>query len=365
MKFQLSQEGLKDVLTKLGKVLTAKSSIPILAGVLVEAKTDCLLFTGSDGSESIIHRIPVGDGTALVEAEGRSVFSKDCIEIAKKLKGMVAFEVTGATVKVSQDKTKLDFGVLDAADYPSVANTPTSKPIIFSGEDFSNMVSNTYFAASKSEIRPILMGIHMSFSSEGNVFVATDSHRLGKVTFGKSEQELKITVPAKTLESTLKFFDLEKEVFVFPSETQIAFANGNTILYSRLLEGNYPDTGRLIPKESKFNLVVSRKELLDALELFKDLSKNSVVKMKVDNLFVELKAFEGTTSGIREIAFESYDGEEGFTISFSAKFVADALKPLECTSVRIGLEGPMKPFTIHPITEEATELQLILPVRDK
>ena len=318
MKFILDQTKIKEAMTKLGKVMNAKSSIPILSGVLVEAQSECILFTGSDGTESVIQRIPLEEGIASVETVGKAVLSKDCLEVAKKLKGLITFEMVDTNILVSQEKTKLEFSILDAEEYPRVAGELSKNPIILSGQEFFNMVNKTAFAASTSETRPILQGVNMSFNQNGNVFVATDSHRLGKVALGKAAVDQVITIPAKTLEYAAKSFDLDREVFIFPSDIQIAFLNGNTILYSRLLEGVFPDTSRLIPQEYQSNLVVNRKEFLDALDILTIMSKNSVVNLKVSSLFVELSGHGETSNGYKEIAFESYDGDEGFMISFSA-----------------------------------------------
>lgn len=363
MKFTVDQEVIKDVLKKMSKLLNGKSSIPIYSGVLVQTREDCILFTGSDGTESMIHRVPVADGIAVVDAVGSSVFLKDCLEVAKKLKGLITFEVTNTSLMITQDKTELSYGVLEASDYPKVAVEPNSEPIVFTGQEFKELVNKTAFAASTSEVRPILTGINMKFTPEGNVFVATDSHRLGKMQFGESKKELNITVPSGTLEYALKSFDLSNEVLVFPSELQIAFANGNTILYTRLIEGNFPDTSRLIPTQSEFSLVLSRQELLDSLDLLATMTKNSVVKLSAGTLFIKLSAKGDTSKGSKEIAFESYDGEEGFDIAFSAKYVSDALQAMTSSSIKIQFNGAMKPFVIEPVGETPKELQLILPVR--
>lgn len=365
MKFKLDKEIIQETATKIEKILNAKSAIPILAGVLVQAKSDCILFTASDGTESIIHRIPVEDDIATVETEGSTILTKDCLDVARKLKETISFETIAHKVIVSQEssKTNLEFSVMDADEYPKITVEATATPIVFSGKDFSDVINKTSFAASTSEIRPILQGIHMSLSPNGNVMSATDSHRLGKVVSGAYQDEIKLTIPAKILKSALKSFDLSKDVIVVPSECQIAIANGNTIFYSRLLEGNYPDTSRLIPNDFEMKLVLSRKEFLDAIDILSVMTKNGVIKLKMDGLFVEVAATGETSKGSMQIAFESYDGDSEFEIAFSAKYVADALKSIDASSVTIGFNGNMKPFVIQPVAEERDELQLILPVR--
>jgi len=363
MKFLLSSELVQEAMAKIDRVLKAKSSIPILSGVLFEAKENCILLTASDGTESIIHRIPVEDGAAIIEKEGTSVFSKDCLDVVKKLKGLITFEAEGHVLKITQEKTNLEFSTLDPSEYPKIAIEQSSQPITFSGKEFGEIVSKTAFAVATSEVRPILQGVNMTFSENGNVFSSTDSHRLAQVKSGSFHGDINITVPAKTLVNAVKSFDLSSDVILFPSDVNVAFANRNTIFYSRLLEGAYPDTSRLIPREYDSNLVLNKKEFQESLELLMLMTKNDVVKLKVDGLFVEIIAIEDLSKGSRQLAFESYDGDENFVISFSAKFVSEALKTMESTSITIGFNGNLRPFVIRPVEEDLSELQLVLPVR--
>lgn len=370
MKFIVSKEKISETVTKIGRLLSHKSSIAVLAGVLVEARADCILFTASDGTESIFHRIPLADGNELqILEEGKSVFSKDAFEVTKKLKGNITFEATPQQVIVSQEKLSLEFHVMDADEYPTIAVEPTVKPFILEGKLFSEMVSKTTFATSHSDSRPILQGVNMNLSEEHNVFVSTDSHRLSRLTLPgnptltpSDELPRAITVPASVLDHALKSFDLSLPVAIFPSPQQIALANGNTILYSRLLEGNFPETNRLIPTEFISELVVNRKEIIESLELLATLGTNNIVELTVNGMFVELKAKGTNAKGSKEIVFESYDGEENFTISFSAAYALSALKTTDYVSIKFKFVGPMRPFLITPV-EESNELQLILPVR--
>ncbi|MEK5209841.1 DNA polymerase III subunit beta [Psychrobacillus sp. FSL H8-0510] len=367
MKFTLPKAIITEVIGKIGRLMTAKSSIPILAGVLVEVQSKGVLFTVSDGTESMIHHVPVGDGSGIiVEDEGKSVFSKETFELCKKLKGDITFSVTETSVTVTQNKTSLEFATMAADEYPKIEITNTSKAIRFEGEDFEKIVKKTRYAASTSDDRPILQGVHMNLG-ETNSFICTDSHRLAKVLNGSSTEEIQITVPANVLEHAVKSFDLSNPVLIFPSSNQVSFANGTTILLSRLLEGNYPDTNRLIPTEYESDLVLNRLELIEALEMLALLGINGVVKLTVSGLFVELSAIGTGSKGKRELVFESWNGEEGFSISLSATYLVDALKTFSTNSVKIGFTGSMRPLVVTSGTEQETvdELQLILPVRSQ
>ncbi len=364
MKFTISKAILTEVIGKIGRLMRAKPSVPVLNGILVEVQENCILFTISDGTESLIHQVPVNESNGiLVEGEGKSVLSKETFNISKKLKGDITFELLDSNVIVSQNKTSLEFSTINADEYPKVAIENTNKAITFEGKDFESIVNKTFYAASDSDTRPVLKGVHMEFG-ESNRFVSTDSHRLAKVELGSSTEEMQITVPATLLDHAIKSFDLSQSVLVFPSSTQIALANGTTILYSRLLEGNYPDISRLIPSEFNSELIVNRQELIDTLELLATLSDNSVIQVSVNGLFVELSAGNAISKGMKEIAFESWTGEEGFTISLSAKYLIDTLRTISSGSVKISFVESMRPFVVTPVSDNPTnELHLILPVR--
>lgn len=365
MKFTLPKKTITEITGKMGRLMTAKSSIPILMGILVEAQKDCILFTVSDGTESLIHRLSVSEKDGIiVEEEGRSVFSKETFDVTKKMKGNIVFDANESSVTVSQDKTSLEFAVAIAADYPKIEIENTNKAITFDGKEFEQIVKKTTFAVSTSDSRPILTGVHMTLG-EANTFVSTDSHRLARFESGTSETDISVTVPASILEQALKSFDLSKDVMIFPSTNQIAFMSGHTILISRLLEGNFPDTNRLVPTEFKHELILRREEFLSALDLIASLADLTLVKLTISGMSVELFGKGDTSKGQQELFYESYEGEEGFQISFSAKYVMEAIRTITTDSIKISFVDVMKPFIITPVSNEPiSELQLILPVRN-
>ncbi len=367
MKFTITNTAIQETVLKMGRLLTAKTTLPILNGVLVEAQNDCIMFSASDGNESVIHRVLLDkvDDEQLIEP-GRCVFPRELFDSAKKMKGSINVEATAEGVTVTQAKTKLHFSVMNADEFPKIDTESRTTQVVLTGKEFSDMVTHTTFATSKSDIRPILTAVNMVFSKDSNVFTATDSHRLSSF-HGKGtptiEESISMAVPASVLDKAMKSFDLSKDVILLPSSSSIALANGNTILFSSLLEGNYPDTSRLIPSEFESELVVNRKELIDGLELLAAVTTNNVVAFNIGSLFVELSASGTGKKGSNELAFEVYEGVEGFSIAFSAQYVLDVLKRLETKSVRFQFTGAMRPFIIIPEGTVTSNIQLVLPVR--
>jgi len=160
--------------------------------------------------------------------------------------------------------------------------------------------------------------------------------------------------------------DDNESVEIVVTENQILFKTKHILFFSRLLEGNYPDTNRLIPTESKTDIVVNAKAFLQAIDrasLLAREGRNNVVKFSTLNEnVIEISSFTPEIGKVvEELISESIIGEE-LKISFSAKYMMDALKALEGTEIKISFTGAMRPFVIHPINDDAI-LQLILPVR--
>lgn len=368
MEFKLTHKDIIEVSNKLGKLLTGNVALPILKGILVQTEENAIMFTASDNTDTIIVRIQCEGEARHVIEQGSTVIAREALSVAKKLIGEVTFKLDGTNLKIEQAKSKFTFPTMEADQYPMVnPNNPKLKYII-SGTDFENMVKKTTFAASDSDSRPVLQAVNMCFSKEEKRYCSTDSHRLGLFTSSGDEsisedERFEINVPAKSLDQAMKSFDLSKDIIMMATDSNITLANGNTIMICRLIEGNYPDTRRLIPESTPFNLLLNRKELIDAIEILQSLNKTGVIKMTVGTMFVELVASGDGNKGSREIAFEEWNGEEKFTVSFSAKYVLDILKSFEgLGSVKLGFTNPMRPI-IFTNPKGLDTLQLVLPVR--
>ncbi|MCM3317946.1 DNA polymerase III subunit beta [Rummeliibacillus stabekisii] len=372
MKFSIKHNHIQEILSKFGKILNERVSLPILSGVLVQATEKQIVFTASDATDSMVIRFPVKeDDGVLVEESGSVVIPKKAFEISKKLKGIIKFDLddTAKQIKMSQNKTEINHAVMDASEYPSIGKMDANtRKFDMPGTEFAEIIRKTAFAASDSNTRPILQSVLMSFSNSGNKFVATDSHRLASYTHATIDHNdvISLPVPAKALVHLSKTFDFTKKVFIITSNNQVAFGNDNTLMYTRLLEGNYPATDRLIPIQYEAQLTINRQELLEALELLQVLTNNSVVKLTLGTMFATLDAHNEVSAGNREIAYENYQGPENFTIGFSAEYVIDALKAFDSPSVNLAFGGSQKPFIVTEITNNPSTksaLQLVLPVR--
>ena len=232
------------------------------------------------------------------------------------------------------------------------------------------LIRQTVFAVSTSETRPILTGVNWQIEEGVIICIATDSHRLAMRTapieIGTAES-FNAVIPGKSLVELSKILDdSNTPVEIVITENHILFKAKNLLFFSRRLEGNYPDTTRLIPTDSKTELVLNAKDFLHAIDRASLLARgerNNVVKLAtIEEKMIEISSNTpeiGTV--IEQIQCQSIEGEE-LKISFSAKYMMDALRAIEGTDIIINFTGAMRPFIIRS-ADDSSILQLILPVR--
>jgi DNA polymerase-3 subunit beta len=377
MKFTIKRLVIEEGLEKASKGIAKTTNLPILTGILLKVTEEEVVLTASSSDTSIKIVLPVDNDDIVVETPGATVLQIKALEIVKKFKGdEVVFETDEKDfTTITSKKAEFEIAGFNSEEFPKLPEVSKgSQPsFVLNGKEFLDMIRKTSFCASTNETRPILQAVLFDISKDCINFVATDSHRLGKVTrSSQNDEEQKFPIPSKSLTDMSKVFDFELDIEVFvQSNVQLVFRNGNTIFYSRLLEGNYPDTSRLIPEnEFKSELTLNRKELEESLEqisiLAEDGKKNAVARMEIEGLMVSIKSTASQRSkGKVELAYSNFEGEP-LTISFSCKFVLDAVKSFNNTEeVVLQFQGPMKPFLITPVESKDSmeSIQLVLPVR--
>lgn len=372
MHLKIDSQLLAESLKKVEKVVNPKHNIPILQGILMEVTEKEIILIGSDSTESFRYHIPVDGEKVDVMIPGRTVLPKQITDITKKIKkdSELILKDFNLTIKYGK-KSEFNLITFDPEEYPRLPQFDIESPTLsIKGADFSAFVKKTAFAAAESETRPILTRVNLSIDKDCIQLVCTDSHRLGQVKAKiTGTNSMKLVIPAKSLERMVKTFDLQEDVSIYcESENQVVFKNGSLFFYSRLLEGNYPDTSRLIPIDFKAEMKINRKELLDSLDRISGLASGIEGGAGVVNLHVNGSATITTSQsqigkGIEVVEYEELLGEDDFTISFSSKYMMDALKAIDDDFVNFKYQGNMRPFVVTPVSSDIDELQLVLPVR--
>ncbi|MGE8204772.1 DNA polymerase III subunit beta [Heyndrickxia sp. NPDC080065] len=377
MKFSIQRDRLIQSVQDVLKAISPRTTIPILTGIKIVATTEGVTLTGSDSDVSIESFIPKEeDGNELVEIfnPGAIVLqAKFFSEIVKKLPmDTIEIEVINQLQTVIRSgKSEFNLNGLDPEEYPHLPQISEENVFKIPTDIVKNLIRQTVFAVSTSETRPILTGVNWKVKSNELTCIATDSHRLAMRSAAiefTNDAEYNIVIPGKSLNELNKILDDTNEpVEIVITENQILFKAKHLLFFSRLLEGNYPDTSRLIPSESKTDIIINTKEFLQAIDRASLLAREgrnpNVVKLTtLTSGMIEISSNTPEVGKvIEQVQSESIEGED-LKISFSAKYMMDALKALEGLEIQISFTGAMRPFIIRPLNDESI-LQLILPVR--
>lgn len=376
MKFVIQRNRLVDSIQDVMKAISSRAAIPILTGIKIEAKKHGITLTGSDSDISIESYIPSEqDGEINVDQiiEGSIVIDARYFpDIIRKLpENTVEISVSDQLlVTIRSGKAEFNINGLDADEYPLLPEVQTEDSFTMPIDLLKYMISQTVFAVSTMETRPILTGVNMTLKDNRLNFTATDSHRLASrhVPIDANGLEFSnVVVPGKSLNELNKILDdTEELVEISVTANQILFKSKHLNFMSRLLEGNYPETSRLIPTQSKTTLYANTKELIQAIDraslLAKD-ERNNVVRLStINEQLIEIMSHSPEIGHVEEeIPIKAIEGEE-LNISFSSKYMLDGLRAIHSDEVSIEFTGSMRPFIIRPINGEEV-LQLILPVR--
>ncbi|GAA3629049.1 DNA polymerase III subunit beta [Lactobacillus hamsteri] len=374
MKFTINRNLFIDNLNNVMRAISSRATIPILSGIKLVLTDDELILTGSDADISIEIKIPVSEDLN-VESTGSIVLpARFFSEIIKKLPGKdFSFEVKESfQTKISSENSEFTINGLDANNYPRLPEIPDESSFVIGGKILREIINETQFAVANDESRLVLCGVHFTFSPNAIKAVATDSHRLSERTISLEngpQNETDLIIPGKSLQELSRIIgEADPEIRVCPGDNQVLCQIGNISFYSRLLDGNYPDTDRLLPSESTTEIEIDLAELSSALDrasLLTHAGRNNVVDLDLntENQTVKLTGTSAEIGNVEEdVSFKNLQGEN-LKISFNPDYLRDALRASITDAVIMKFTQPLRPFTVIPNKEDVRFVQLITPVR--
>ncbi|MCF0117258.1 MAG: DNA polymerase III subunit beta, partial [Bacilli bacterium] len=295
------------------------------------------------------------------------IMAKYLTEIIKKIEGdYISFEVIDETmVNISDNRSNFKLNSMRAEEYPEIDLDESGTTFDVSVDDFKLLVDQTAFAASIKEQRPVLTAVNLNGGEHKLVATATDSARLARKEINiRDVPYFSANVPAKVLTEVEKLIENEKTVSISVSEQKILFKFDNTLVSSRLISGDYPNTRNIVPKTFNYFLQVNAAELLAAMDRVSLLliDKENVVKLSMSDQSVEVSAKSNQVgSAVEQINICQYNSDR-LEVSFNASYVADAIKACRSEDVSIEFLGEMKPFVVRNVNDDS-QIQLITPMR--
>ncbi|MFQ6792432.1 MAG: DNA polymerase III subunit beta [Thomasclavelia sp.] len=366
MKFKVNRLKLLNALSKTTKAVSVRSPLPVLTGIKFDLQSDCLILTGSDSDITIQTKLE-GDDLIIEETGGVVLNSRYILEIVRKIDSdEINIEIIdGALTRISGATSKFDLNGSDILDYPRIDLTKTGTKVLINAFVLKDLITQTKFAASEKEHKPILTGINFKANNNQLEATATDSYRLAKkVTPLNDEVTFNITIPQKSLDEIAKIIERDDLIEIYVSDRKVLYVFDNNIIQTRLIDGTFPDTNRLIPESFDFELDIDTHYLLNAIDRVSLLNneQNNIIKLDMSDEKVVLSSYMQEIGSVEEILDRSFYKGNPLSISFSSKYATDALRSFNEPKVKILFTGPMKPFIIKEY-EKDDLIQLVLPVR--
>ena len=378
MNFTINRPAFISQLNNVLRAISSKTTIPILTGLKMVVDQDKITLTGSNSDitiESVIDASNEDYGLVVKEPGAIVLPARFFSEIVKKLPDQqVTIEVTnGFQAEITSGTAKFQINGQDAGNFPHLPEIETENTITLANDVLKEVIRQTVIAVSKQESRPILAGVHFTLQDGLLTAVATDSHRLGqrKVALENVDSGINfdIIIPGKSLDELSGMIsDADEEVKVQVSENQVLFIFGNTHFYSRLLEGNYPETSQLIPTTADTTMELEAGTFLASIErasLLSHESRNDVVKLTLQPASnrVQISSDSPDIGAVQEeVATTALDGQD-LEISFNPNYMKDALRSFGQATIKISFTSPLRPFTLVPTEDKENFVHLITPVR--
>ena len=372
MKFTINRELLLSTLQNVSRGLSDKKPFPVLTGIQITVHTDKIVFVTTNKDISVQIILERNDEVVIEEPGACVVPGKYFLEIVKKLEGkdveFTLFEST--TIKILSERSDFTLVTYDNSLFPVINFEPNVPATHLEATTMKEIIKQVSFAAATVETRLILTSVNFKFAGNTLDITATDSYRLAKkrMTFDDLFDSNIVNIPSKSLDELNKILeDSHEDVEMYVIEKNVIFKYRNVTFITRLVEGIYPDTSTLFPKEVMLSIKFNRMELLAAVDrasLFIGTDNLSVVKLNISpNKAIEVSS---NTSEIGKVVEEIYPLEVSdqldFQIAFSSKYLADALKSFESQTITIQFTGEIKPALISG-EKEQNLIQLLLPVR--
>ncbi|MCH4178001.1 MAG: DNA polymerase III subunit beta [Streptococcaceae bacterium] len=375
LKFRINKNTFLANLRLAQKAITGKIVIPVLNFVKIDVSSEGMTLIGSNGKITIETFLAVDNEDAGMVIEETGGILLEVGFFSRVVSSLPDYEFTlqvldNNVVNIISGQTDLHLNGMNVEDYPQIKTFDQEKPLKMPVSLFKNLIQETNFAASTQESRPILTGVCFKLADNQNLIAtATDAHRMTRrvIQLPNPSENFQVVIPSKSLkEFTNVFSNDEQEFEMLFSDTQVQFRTETISLYTRLLDGNYPDTERIIPKDFNTTVVFDSFELRQvmnraALLTSNDRSRSIQFDIKQDK--ITLFGNSPEIGNIKEdVAFETFSGKD-LLISFNPVFMSEALTAFGEGKIVIKFTESIRPFILSPESIGEQFIQLITPIR--
>ncbi len=366
MQFSIGQSEFVDALSAVSNIVPARTPLPIIGNLLVTADGDELAVSATDLDISVTIRVP-----ASVDDPGRVTLpARKLTDMIRALPAsLVRVEGQNEHVTVECEASQFRVHGLPAEDFPSFPALDFDSGVGVQAGLVERLAAHTAFAASTEDTRPILNGVLWEMEDDRMRMVATNGHRLASYAVetgnGGRRPARDVIVPPKALSQIGRIFAPDDELRVAVDEKQIGFQGERGVVFSRLIEGPYPNYEQVIPRDNDKKLVADKERLAAALRRMAVMASDQTHRVRL-SLSADTLKFHVSTPDVGEGSEQmpvSYDGSE-LDIGFNANYLLEVLRYVESDEVEMSFKAPERATVLKPTGEESERyLCLVMPLR--
>lgn len=372
MKIACQQENLSRGLSIVGRAVSTRSTLPVLANVLISSDGGRLKLSATN-----LEMVMTCWINAKVEQEGAlTVPARTFTDLVSQLpKETVELEVANdtQTMHIECGRTESNVRGIDAHEFPIVPDPDLTQSIRLQASKFKHMINQVVFAAASDDTRPTLTGVSVQFDGKQLKLAATDAFRLSVRTAELEYATVtkSVIVPARALSELARVITNEDEVLhvtVPEGRNQIIFKLDHIVVVSQLIDGNFPDFSPIIPKRYTTRAVMGRASLLQAAKTASIFARESSHTARIritpgNELMGAYTAISATSQETGDNVVQVDADVEGneVELAFNVKYLTDVLNVLDTPQVALESNSPMEPGVIKPVgTDEF--FHIIMPM---
>lgn len=364
MKFIILQSNIAKGLNNVSRIVSSRTTLPVLSNILVSAKKGKITFSSTD--------LEVGITTLTngkVEEEGELTAPARLLSdfILNNNDESVAVGVENNQMTLKSDKFEAKITGISAEEFPTIPDSPKEIYCTISRDEFLNALKKVLIATATDETRPTLAGVYFDFAGKKLTLAATDSYRLAenKIVLDEEVAEKKAIVPTRTMTEVMRLLSTEnvEKIKIAFTENQVFFMIGETRLVSRIIEGAFPPYAQIIPKDFKVKVLVDYKEFVSALKMVSLFAKDAANNIKLTTKKEELTVASAETQsgGANSHIKAKTEGGE-IEVSFNVRYLQDVLQVVSTDSVIIKLNDSAAAALIE-FEKEKGFLYIVMPLK--
>lgn len=369
MKFTCLQENLIKALTKVYRAVPTKSELPILSNILISAKDNRIKISATNLATTIVTYIG-----ADVEEEGAITIPAKMLRdyVSNLSPSTISLSLKDDILHVKSDSTKSKFNGVTADDYPDLPEEINDVKVLeLAPQTFYQLINSVAFSAAADDSKPIFTGIFLSYDGKTLTAAASDGFRLTEATMlvESESAEFKVIIPAKTLLDVSRVFADDQtniEFGINQNDNLAVFRQNETLIATRVINGEYPDYQRIVPKETSVTANFNVAAFLEAVKLtdiFAKEADDSAILVKINPKGkIEVSASAQEAGEHKSSVEAQIESDEEVEIGFNSKYLLDFLNAIKADAIELSTSGSASPC-LFKSSDDATFFHIIMPMQ--